>query len=218
MTNLSKAERAKYDIVIGSRRQVYNGTAHHTSGGLTKNKLYMTKNGRIVSKSKHFSAKKDKRLVKAGYGTKKGKFGFVLLKGHKKTKKAKKSKKSKKSKKVKKGGSVKLPLTPADYDGAGVGTSGVAVQEGAGQHGGFSGHLPLKPENYDGAGVGTSGVAVQEEAGQAGGKRRRRKKGGQSNIRGPLSYSDYTGGKKKRKSRKRKGGNTCPDGGPPGSC
>ena len=38
MTNLSKAERAKYDIVIGSRRQVYNGTAHHTSGGLTKNK------------------------------------------------------------------------------------------------------------------------------------------------------------------------------------
>ena len=183
MTNLSKAERAKYDIVIGSRRQVYNGTAHHTSGGLTKNKLYMTKNGRIVSKSKHFSAKKDKRLVKAGYGTKKGKFGFVLLKGHKKTKKAKKSKKSKKSKKVKKGGSVKLPLTPSDYDGAGV---------------------------------GTRGVAVQEEAGQAGGKRRRRKKGGHSNIKGPLSYSDYTGGKK-RKSRKRKGGNTCPDGGP-GPC
>ncbi len=56
MTNLSKAERAKYDLVIGSRRQVYNGTAHHTSGGLTKNKLIMTKNGRIVSKSKHFSA------------------------------------------------------------------------------------------------------------------------------------------------------------------
>ena len=40
MTNLSKAERAKYDLVIGSRRQVYNGTAHHTSGGLTKKKLF----------------------------------------------------------------------------------------------------------------------------------------------------------------------------------
>lgn len=215
MTNLSKAERAKYDIVIGSRRQVYNGTAHHTSGGLTKNKLFMTKNGRIVSKSKHFSAKKDKRLIKAGYGTKKGKFGFVLLKGHKKTKKAKKSKKSKKSKKAKKGGSVRLPLSPADYDGAGVGTSGVAVQEEAGQAGGYSGHLPLKPENYDGAGVGTSGVALQEEAGQAGGKRRRHKKGGHSNIKAPLSYTDFTqgGGKKRRKSRKKKGG-ACPDGSP----
>ena len=181
MTNLSKAERAKYDLVIGSRRQVYNGTAHHTSGGLTKSKLFMTKNGRIVSKSKHLSAKKEKRLVKHGYGTKKGKFGFVLLKGHKKSKKAKKSKKSKKTKKSrkslkKKGGySGHLPLSPENYDGKGVGTSGVALQEVAGQAGGFSGHLPLKPENYDGAGVGTSGVALQIKLdGQASAERRER--------------------------------------------
>ena len=148
MTNLSKAERAKYDMVIGSRRQVYNGTAPHTSGGLTKSKLFMTKNGRIVSKSKHLSAKKEKRLVKHGYGTKKGKFGFVLLKGHKKSKKANKSKKSKKTKKSKK--SLK-------------------------KKGGYSGHLPLSPENYDGKGVVTSGVALQEVDGQAGGKNRRKK-------------------------------------------
>ena len=197
MTNLSKAERAKYDMVIGSRRQVYNGTAHHTSGGLTKSKLIMTKNGRIVSKSKHLSAKKEKRLLKHGYGTKKGKFGFVLLKGHKKSKKAKKSKKSKKTKKSrkslkKKGGySGHLPLSPENYDGQGVGTSGVALQEVAGQAGGYSGHLPLKPENYDGAGVGTSGVALQEVAGQAGGKKHR---------------------KKGKKSRRKRGGE-CPDGG-----
>jgi hypothetical protein len=39
----------------------------------------MNKHRRIVSKKKHATAKKEKRLIKAGYGTKKGKFGFVLL-------------------------------------------------------------------------------------------------------------------------------------------
>jgi len=74
---------------IGSRRQVWNGTAKRTSGGLTKTDLMMS-HGRIVSKSKHFSAKKEMRLLKHGYGTKKGKFGFVKIgtkkhrKGHKK--------------------------------------------------------------------------------------------------------------------------------------
>lgn len=74
---------------IGSRRQVFNGTSKRTSGGLTKSDLMMS-HGRIVSKSKHFSAKKEMRLLKYGYGTKKGKFGFVKVgtkkhrKGHKK--------------------------------------------------------------------------------------------------------------------------------------
>ena len=221
MTGLSKAQREKYDMVIGSRRQVHNGTAHHTSGGLTKDKLFMTKNGRIVSKAKHFSAKKDNRLVKAGYGTRKGKFGFVMLKG--KSRKSGKSGKSKKrgrsSKKrtmKKRGGfSGHMPLNPENYDGAGVGTSGDAVQFAAGQAGGYSGHLPLNPENYDGVGVGTSGVALQEEAGMAGGRRRRRRKGGYSG-KSALSYSEYPGsmnGGKRRKSRRKRGGN-CPDGGP----
>jgi hypothetical protein len=67
----------KYEILEGSRAQVWHGTAHQTSGGLTKMHLLMNKNGRIVSKRKHTTAKKEKRLVKAGFLTKKGKFGFV---------------------------------------------------------------------------------------------------------------------------------------------
>ena len=184
MTKLSKAQREKYDHVIGSRRQVWNGSAHHTSGGLTRPQLFMTKNGRIVSKSKHFSAKKDRRLIKAGYGTKKGKFGFVLLNG----------KKGKRGKTMKKRGgySGHLPLSPTEYNGAGEGTSGVALQLEAGQaggrrtrrrrRGGYTNYA-LSPANYDGMGEGTSGVALQFEAGQAGGKRRksrRRRRGGQA--------------------------------------
>ena len=50
-----------------------------SDGQLVKNDLIMNKHRRIVSKKKHATAKKEKRLIKAGYGTKKGKFGFVLL-------------------------------------------------------------------------------------------------------------------------------------------
>ena len=73
---------------IGSRRQVWNGTAKKTSGGLTKSDLIMS-HGRIVSKSKHFSAKKEMRLLKHGYGTKKGKFGYVKRDGKSKKRKSK---------------------------------------------------------------------------------------------------------------------------------
>ena len=62
---------------IGSRAQVMHGTAHHTSGGLTKKDLKMNKWGRIVSRKKSAKAKKDKRLEKAGYKTRKGKFGVI---------------------------------------------------------------------------------------------------------------------------------------------
>jgi hypothetical protein len=62
---------------VGSRAQVMHGTAHHTSGGLTKNELKYNKHGRIVSKKKSMKAKKEKRLEKAGYKTKKGKFGAI---------------------------------------------------------------------------------------------------------------------------------------------
>jgi len=59
----------------GSKAQVWHGTAHHTTGGLTKKDLMMTKNGRIVSRKKHALGKKAlRRLVKAGYKAKKGTF------------------------------------------------------------------------------------------------------------------------------------------------
>jgi len=67
----------KYQFLTGARRQVWYGTAYKTEGGLTKNDLYYNKHGRIVSKKKHNTAKKEKRLQKFGYFTKKGKFGYV---------------------------------------------------------------------------------------------------------------------------------------------
>jgi hypothetical protein len=66
-----------YSELFGSRAQVHNGTAYKTTGGLTKKDLVMNKWGRIVSEKKHKTAKKEKRLQKYGYYTKKGKFGAV---------------------------------------------------------------------------------------------------------------------------------------------
>jgi hypothetical protein len=60
---------------VGTKAQVYHGTAKHTSGGLTRKDLIKTKKGRIVSRRKHAAGKKAlKRLVKAGYKAKKGTF------------------------------------------------------------------------------------------------------------------------------------------------
>jgi hypothetical protein len=85
---------AKYQLLEGSRAQVWHKTAYKTAGGLTRDKLLMNKNGRVVSKKKHNFAKKDKRLQKYGYYTRKGKFGFVK----KETKKTKKTRKTRKTK------------------------------------------------------------------------------------------------------------------------
>lgn len=68
-----------YDMLIGTRAQVWHGTAYKTAGGLTKGHLMKNKAGRIVSRSKHSTAKKEMRLLKHGYGTKKGKFGYVKV-------------------------------------------------------------------------------------------------------------------------------------------
>ena len=62
-------------VTVGTKAQVYHGTAKHTSGGLTKKDLMKTKAGRIVSKKQHAAGKKAlTRLRKAGYVAKKGKF------------------------------------------------------------------------------------------------------------------------------------------------
>ena len=62
---------------FGSRAEVWHGNAKKTKYGLTKQGLLKNKHGEIVSKKKHFTAKKEKRLEKAGYFTQKGKFGWV---------------------------------------------------------------------------------------------------------------------------------------------
>jgi hypothetical protein len=78
-----------YKILIGSRHQVWNGTAFKTEGQLTKKHLMMNKWGRIVSRKKHFTANKEKRLEKAGYKTKKGVFN--LSKKHSRKHKSRKA-------------------------------------------------------------------------------------------------------------------------------
>jgi hypothetical protein len=133
MTRFSRSSSGKYivsgksfEMLIGTRAQVWHGTAYKTTGGLTKNNIMQNKNGRIVSRSKHASAKKERRLIRAGYGTQKGKFGAVKLHG-------KSSRRhSKRHRKKMRGGNVNYALSPSDYDGAGVGTSGNAVQFAAG--------------------------------------------------------------------------------------
>ena len=60
-------------MVVGTRAQVWHGTADRTSGGLKKSDLVM-KNGRIKSKKASRSAKNNQNLKKAGWTFKKGEF------------------------------------------------------------------------------------------------------------------------------------------------
>lgn len=166
-------------MTVGSRAQVWHGTAKHTSGGLNKSHLMKNKAGRIVSRKKHASAKRDNRLAKAGYKTKKGHFGFVKVgsrkRGHK--------------------GGKGLILSPADLslDSRSLGSTDVQIQ--AGMSGGrrrshrMRGGSSLMPasvtstdiygQGIDGQGItdyGSMGsVGVQMAAGMSGGKRRRRR-------------------------------------------
>ena len=43
---------------FGSRAEVFHGNAKKTTGGLTKKDLIKNKNGQIVSRKKHLTAKK----------------------------------------------------------------------------------------------------------------------------------------------------------------
>jgi len=185
MTRFTRSANGKYVVhgksyeqLIGTRAQVWHTTAFKTTGGLTKSDLLQNKNGRIVSRAKHSSAKKENRLVKAGFGTKKGKFGFVKLNNKTKSKRGgagnmpsnnigsnignnhgnnnnnnnnnhnnnfnnnlgnnnnpilkaaaiKSINGGRRRNKSRRGGSGMSALSPSDYDGKGVGTSGVDLQ------------------------------------------------------------------------------------------
>lgn len=78
---------ATFKLKEGSRRQVFNGTAEHTTGGLIKKDLMKNKHGEIVSKKASKAAKKTKNLKK--FLQKKGSGQF----GPRKTKKGKSNKK-----------------------------------------------------------------------------------------------------------------------------
>jgi hypothetical protein len=167
---------------IGTRAQVWHGTSKKTSGGLTKSDLMMNKAGRIVSKSKHFSAKKENRLLKHGYGTKKGKFGFVKV-----------GSKRKGSKKMR-GGYSYSPASLIDQGDAPL-TAALNAASGGKRRSrrmyGGSGMAPLNnfgSSNWSGDGIDGQGITVGDAgsaniqllAGMAGGKHRRRRSRGRS--------------------------------------
>lgn len=155
-----------FEITVGSRAQVWHGTAKHTSGGLTKSHLMKNKAGRIVSRKKHASAKKDNRLVKAGFKTKKGQFGFVKVGSRKRGRKSLR-------------GGKGLIFSPADLslDSGSLGADDVQIQAG------MSGGSPLSPASVNWNGIDGQGitnydsmgsVGVQMASGMSGGRRRRR--------------------------------------------
>jgi hypothetical protein len=174
---------------IGSRAEVYHGNARKTPGGLTKSDLMMNKHGRIVSRKKHNTAKKEMRLLKHGYGTKSGKFGFVKVGSRKRG-----------SSRKMRGGNISGALSPASADWNGISGSGITqfgsnsddVQLRAGMSGGRrrsrrmrggSGMKPLgEPASADWNGISGSGITqfgsnsdnVQLRAGMSGGRRRKR--------------------------------------------
>jgi len=70
---------------VGSKAQVYHGTAAKTSGGLKKADLMQTAKGRIVSKKAHAAGLQAiKRLRNAGFVAKKGEFKLFSKKGSRK--------------------------------------------------------------------------------------------------------------------------------------
>ena len=190
---------------VGTRAQVWHGTSKKTSGGLTKSDLMMNKAGRIVSRAKHNSAKKEMRLLKYGYGTQKGKFGFVKV--------GSKSRKSRKGSKKMRGGQYSLSPAQANWEGEGIAGAGITQGQNGGPGGpltaaltagggrrksrkmyGGSGMSPLDSPgsaNWSGDGIDGQGITdygalgVQGAAGMAGGRRRSRGQGrGQGKGRG----------------------------------
>lgn len=104
----------QYKKVVGSRAEVWHNVAHHTKGNLTKCDLTKNKSGRIVSLKKSLEAAKK-----------------MCMQNHKETSKRKKkstSKKTRSSKSMRGGNGVNYTLSPAPFDGKGVGTSGVDLQ------------------------------------------------------------------------------------------
>lgn len=162
MTNFSRTANGKYvvhsksyDVLKGTRAQVWHGTAYKTSGSLTRSDLLKNRAGRIVSKAKHHTAKKDMRLVKAGYGTKKGKFGFVKI--------GKKSKSKRGGNNVRHSTHHNVTHNNNMKHNVSHSMGHHSTQNNRGQKGGSS----LSPSSYNGTGVKTSGVGVQFLAGNA---------------------------------------------------
>ena len=94
---------------VGSKAEVFHGTAKHTSGGLKKSDL-LKKKGRIISRRKSAAGKKAiKHLRALGFIAKKGTFKlFKKGDAHKKT-----AKKHGKRHTRRRGGAAGVPSTSA---------------------------------------------------------------------------------------------------------
>lgn len=160
---------------IGSRAEVWHGTAKKTSGGITKAGLLQNKHGRIVSRAQHNRAKRENRLVKAGYGTKKGKFGFVLLHG-------KKSRKNKS--KSKRGGAGPDDATPRTDAATPASAASAAPAAPAASTSGFFKNLGSQ------FGMGKTGGSKKRKGSKKGkSKKQRGGVGGQGYALSPASYA-----------------------------
>lgn len=62
MDDIFEAKRVRRVRVVGSRRQVYNGSAQKTKGGLRKGDLVKNKNGAIVSRKAAAAARSNPAL------------------------------------------------------------------------------------------------------------------------------------------------------------
>lgn len=67
----------KWRDLWGSREQVFEKKAYKTSGGLTKHDLVKNNEGKIVSKAKYITSKREQRLKKYGFGVKSKRFGYL---------------------------------------------------------------------------------------------------------------------------------------------
>lgn len=123
MTRFTKTANGKYniqgkvyDLLSGTRAQVWHETAYKTSGGLTKKTFFKTKTEESYPKQNMLHLKGD-AIIEIWIWNQKGKFGFVKVTG--------KSKKN--NKKMKGGNGVNYALSPSHISGISK-TSGVELQ------------------------------------------------------------------------------------------
>jgi hypothetical protein len=163
---------------IGTRAEVWHGTAKKTSGGLQKDDLLQNKSGRIVSKAKHNTAKKEMRLKKHGFGPKTRKEMIKLSKkGHSR----------KASRKMRGGMSA---LSPADANAS------YMLSGGRRRHRSMKGGQSLSPADVN-ASYMIKDVTPQQfsplDKALTGGRRRRRSmKGGVGKMVGAANYLEPT--------------------------
>jgi hypothetical protein len=95
---------------VGSKAEVFHGTAAHTVSYLYKKDLMKTKAGRIVSRKKHAAGLKAiKHLKKLGYVAKKGTFKLFRKSDSKKHRKTASKKHSKRHTRKRGGASAGVP-------------------------------------------------------------------------------------------------------------